>query len=204
VAKFVAKFIVLLDACVIFPYSLVDTLLRAAERGLYQVHFSEKILDEALRNRVKRGMTEARAKLFHQKVVEAFPDALVETSPELEALMTNDPKDRHVLAAAVSAKVDFVITSNLKDFPSTSLAPWNITAIPPDTFLEMLCDEFCDEYGDAVMYEIIVEQAASYRKSFDPQQANKIPPVTTLELISVFAKEQPNFADRMRSRLVFS
>ena len=186
---------VLLDACTIFPYTLVDTLFRSAEQGLYQVYFSNKILDEALRNRVKRGMTEAGAKLFHQKVIEAFPEALVEAPPELEALMTNDPKDRHVLAAAVSAKVDFIITSNLKDFPSTSLAPWNIIAIHPDRFLEMLCDE----YSDATMYNIIVAQAASYRKSFDPQQPNKTPPVTTLELISVFAKEQPNFADRMRS-----
>jgi predicted nucleic acid-binding protein len=191
----VAKLSVLLDACTIFPYTLVDTLFRSAEQGLYQVYFSNRILDEALRNRVKRGMTEAGARLFHQKVVEAFPEALVEAPPELEALMTNDPKDRHVLAAAVSAKVDFIITSNLKDFSSASLAPWNIAAVHPDRFLEMLCDE----YSDAVMYEIIVAQAASYRKSFDPQQPNKTPPVTTLELISVFAKEQPNFADRMRS-----
>jgi predicted nucleic acid-binding protein len=190
----VAKLPVLLDACVIFPYTLVDTLLRSAEQGLYQVYFSDKILDEALRNRVKRGMTDAGARLFHQKVVESFPEALVEASPELEALMTNDPKDRHVLAAAVSAKVDFIITSNLKDFPADSLAPWNVAAIHPDRFLVTLCDE----YSDAAMYEIIVAQAASYRKSFDPQQPNKIPPVTTLELISVFAKEQPNFADRMR------
>jgi predicted nucleic acid-binding protein len=190
----VAKFSILLDACVIFPYSLVDTLFRAAEQGMYQVYFSDKILDEALRNRVKRGMTEAGARLFYQKVVESFPEALVEASPELEALMTNDAKDRHVLAAAVSAKVDFIITSNLKDFPSVSLVPWNVEAIHPDRFLALLCDE----YGNDAMYEIITAQAASYRKSFDPQQPQKIPPVTTLELISVLAKEQPNFADRMR------
>jgi hypothetical protein len=47
------------------------------------------------------------------------------------------------------------------------------------------------------MYDIIVAQAASYRKSFAPQQPSKTPPVTTLELISVLAKEQTSFVDRM-------
>ena len=46
---------VLLDSCVILPMPLCDTLLRAAEAGLYRVHFSQKILDDATGNLVKQG-----------------------------------------------------------------------------------------------------------------------------------------------------
>jgi hypothetical protein len=49
--------------------------------------------------------------------------------------MTNHPKDRHVLAAAVRAGAQTVVTFNLKDFPDTALAPWNVAAQSPDDFL---------------------------------------------------------------------
>jgi predicted nucleic acid-binding protein len=191
----VTKLSALLDACVIFPYTLSDTLFRAAERGLYQVYFSAQILDEATRNRVKRGnMTPQGAAKFQAIVSAAFPEALTPAPPELERVLTNDPKDRHVLASAIAAKVDFIVTSNLKDFPSAALTPWNIGAVSPDDFLVALCDA----YGNAVLFELIAEQAASYKKSFDRNQPNKQPPVTDLELISVFAKEQPLLARRLR------
>lgn len=189
------KFSALLDACVIFPYSLCDTLLRTVEMELYQVYFSERILDEAIRNRIKSGrMNQVSADDFRAALMTAFPEALVEEAPaELEAKMENEPKDRHVLASAVYAKVDVIITSNLKDFPVSSLAPWNMEVMNPDDFLNHLCDE----NGDDVLRDIICRQAASYKKSFDKTRPNKKPPVTFLELLSVFEKEQPKFASRM-------
>jgi len=45
-------FIVVLDANVLFPFSLRDTLLRAAAAGFYQVRWSSQILDEMTRNLV--------------------------------------------------------------------------------------------------------------------------------------------------------
>jgi hypothetical protein len=44
------KPVAVLDACVIFPHVLCDSLLRMAENDMYRVCFSEKILDEAIRN----------------------------------------------------------------------------------------------------------------------------------------------------------
>jgi hypothetical protein len=44
---FPAPFRVVLDANVLFPLTVRDTLLRAAALGMYQVHWSEEILDEA-------------------------------------------------------------------------------------------------------------------------------------------------------------
>ena len=44
-----APFRVVLDANVLFPFTVRDTLLRAAALGMYQVHWSEESLGEATR-----------------------------------------------------------------------------------------------------------------------------------------------------------
>src|SRR3954469_2293927 len=55
---FPAPFKVVLDANAIFPFSLRDTLLRAAAAGFFQVYWSAAILEEARRNLVdSRRMT---------------------------------------------------------------------------------------------------------------------------------------------------
>lgn len=178
------NFSALLDACVIFPYSLSNVLLEAAYQGLYRVHFSNKILDEAIRNRIKRGrMNQVTADKFRAALIRGFSQALVEAPVSLEEKMENHPKDRHVLASAVYAKVDVIITSNLKDFPTSSLAPWNMEVMHPDDFLNYLCDE----NGDDALYDLICTQIAGYKK----------PPITFLEFLSNFENEQPKFASRM-------
>ncbi|CAN5444117.1 hypothetical protein BH11CYA1_BH11CYA1_10680 [soil metagenome] len=54
-----------------------------------------------------------------------FPDALISRHryEKLIDSMTNDKKDRHVLAAAVVAKVEVIVTNNLGVFPKDSLEP---------------------------------------------------------------------------------
>jgi hypothetical protein len=49
--------------------------------------------------------------------------------------MRNSAEDRHVLAAAVAGKAEFVVTENLKDFPREATAPPGVEAIRPDDFL---------------------------------------------------------------------
>ena len=39
----------------------------------------------------------------------------------IEKLNLPDPNDRHVLAAAIKAKAEVIVTSNLKDFPQSEL-----------------------------------------------------------------------------------
>lgn len=179
-----SNFSALLDACVIFPFSLSNILLEAAYKGLYRVHFSNKILDEAIRNRVKRGkMNQAAGDNFRAALIRGFSHALVEAPADLEDKMENHPGDRHVLASAVYAKADVIVTSNLKHFPASSLCPWNIEVMHPDEFLNYLCDE----NGDNVLYDLIHEMIAGYKN----------PPRTYLEFFSNFEKEHPKFSSRM-------
>ncbi len=66
----------------------------------------------------------------------AFPDArLADASWRGRvAAMTNDRKDRHVLAAAVVAAATHVVTVNLRDFPVLS-RPVGVLVQGPDRFL---------------------------------------------------------------------
>lgn len=49
--------------------------------------------------------------------------------------MTNHPKDRHVVAAAIHCGADSIITLNLRHFPVEALRPWDVEAHSPDDFL---------------------------------------------------------------------
>jgi hypothetical protein len=64
-----------------------------------------------------------------------FPEARITDYEKLIGVMTNDPKDRHVVAAAVKAGAHVIVTSNLRDFPAAALSDWGIEAQHPDEFL---------------------------------------------------------------------
>src|SRR6266852_2728301 len=97
-----SSFGVILDACVLYPMYLRDTLLRTAEAGLYRAQWSADILDEVSRNIVASGRaTRERADHLLLVMRAAFPEAEVTGHHPLIGSMLNDPKDRHVTAAAV-------------------------------------------------------------------------------------------------------
>lgn len=136
-----SSFGVVLDACVLIPAPLRDTLLRAAERGTYRLHWSKLILEEVKRNLVKRGMVSSLdAQDLINVMSEFFAEAFVRGFETLVPCMTNDEKDRHVLAAAVMSRSQLIVTSNIQDFPDTALDPFGIEAQTPDEFLTNLFD----------------------------------------------------------------
>jgi predicted nucleic acid-binding protein len=125
--------VAVLDADVLFPMLLRDTLLRAAAAGCFRAHWSPRILDEMTRNLVSDyGMDPARAEALRAVMEEAFPEATVEGWEEMEPEMRNHPKDRHVVAAAVAVEAAVIVTSNIRDFGNL---PSRITALTPDEFL---------------------------------------------------------------------
>jgi len=130
-----------LDACVLYPEHLRDFLLRLASAEAYLPFWTEQIRDEWTRNllenrtdisperlgRVRRNMN------FH------FPTALVQGyEPLISTLSLPHLMDRHVLAAAIHAKAECIITFNLDDFPESILQHHKIEALSPDEFVSRL------------------------------------------------------------------
>jgi len=129
---------VVLDACVLYPFTVRDVLLQAAAQGFYQVYWSATILDEALRNLVSdRRITEDSAAKLVAVMQRAFPEAQVTDYEALIPGMRNDEKDRHVAAAAVKAGAQVIVTSNTRDFYDL---PSGIDVQTPDGFLSNLFD----------------------------------------------------------------
>jgi len=128
---------VVLDANVL-AYAALGRLLigLAREQRLFSPHWSEEILTEVFRTCTrlnKRGADGAHEHLGH--IQEGFPDALQTGLEPLIAQCTNDPKDRHVVAAAIKAEARVIVTFNQKHFASEHLAKWEVTAVNPDDFL---------------------------------------------------------------------
>ena len=133
---------VVLDACVLLPMPLADTLLRMAETPrLYLPKWSDTTIAEVSRNLQDQWKKTAEQAMRREKMLrEHFPEAWVEGYEPLVNSMTNHPKDRHVLAAAVSSGSKLIVTYNAKDFPNASLEPWGIEREGPSTFLINLYD----------------------------------------------------------------
>jgi len=128
---------VVLDACVLFPTALREILQGAARAGLFQPVYSDRILREWVLATAKLGpaapaIAAAEAALFRAD----FPAGLVRAHPEIEArLSLPDPDDVHVLATAIAAGAEAIVTYNAKDFPGHVLAAEGVSRRDPDGFL---------------------------------------------------------------------
>jgi predicted nucleic acid-binding protein len=134
----VAGFTALLDACVLYPAPLRDLLIEVAKTGIYRARWSDDIHDEWISALLEQREDLDPAVLARTRELmnSAIPDCLV-TGHEaiIPSLNLPDPKDRHVLAAAIAGKADVIVTFNLKDFPAETLSAFGIEAQHPDTFL---------------------------------------------------------------------
>lgn len=127
----------ILDACVLVQAPIRDTLLRLFERRLFLARWSHEIMDEMTRTlQQKFACTPGQTEHLRGEIRAHFPDALVDKGYlKLIPSMTNHEKDRHVLAAAIKAGCEVIVTYNLKHFPAESLKPFGIEAKHPDEFL---------------------------------------------------------------------
>ena len=115
-------FVVVLDTCVLAPMPLRDTLLRLAEDpAFYMPRWSAGILEELRRVLLRMQYSGAQAERRITAMQTAFEDACVTGYADLVPSMTNDEKDRHVLAAAVRAGAHAILTENVKHFPAESV-----------------------------------------------------------------------------------
>ena len=146
---------VFLDANVLVDAQVRDLILRAAETGLIDVRWSRRVLDETHRALGKViADRDARDRLI-DLIGEAFPDAEVTNFEDLEAaLHLPDPDDRHVLAAAVTAECDLLVTYNLRDFPESVCDAQDILAVDVDEALMLIAGELGPALGDVVRRQV--------------------------------------------------
>lgn len=177
-----------LDTCVLFPAYLADTLLWLAEEETYRPLWSVGVLDE-LEGVLAREAGLAPAAVDHRlaQMRQAFPDAEVAGYENLVSGMTNHPKDRHVLAAAVRGNAEVIVTFNLWDFPAEALDPYDISARHPDEFL---LDQL-DLYPGVTM-ACLRQQVARYKRG-PSRVAELLGPLT--------AAGVPEFAAEVRRHL---
>jgi predicted nucleic acid-binding protein len=155
-----------LDACVLVPMALCDLLLRLAEEpAMYRPLWSEQILAEmakALKTKLHRS-TEAAA-WRRQQMKQAFPEAMVTVpSALLKAVeCIPDKDDRHVLAAAIMARADAIITQNTRHFPKDCCEKYDVFCQTPDDFL---VDQY--RFYPQLVLDKLDDQAAGISQSRD-------------------------------------
>lgn len=138
----VSRFIAVLDANVLYSSIIRDALLRLARAGLFRARWSGKIIDEMRRSLIRQNPgIDARIWKLTDRMHTAFPESWVENyEPLIEGLTLPDPDDRHVLAAAVKAGAQAIVTNNLQDFPKNVLASFGIEPLSADQFMVRTVD----------------------------------------------------------------
>jgi predicted nucleic acid-binding protein len=152
------RFKVVLDTNVIYPVIIRDLLFWFAHYDLYTPKWSKHIFDEWKSVMERKGVAEEEANKRVEKANLAFPDALVQN---YEGLIKNlelpDPKDCHVLAAAIKTNANLIVTNNIKDFPGEYLDSFGLKAKTPDDFLTDIIDLNHDQaiaaFKEMVLYK---------------------------------------------------
>ena len=135
--------VVIYDACILYSAPLRDLFMRLALTDLYQAKWTKDIHKEWIASLLKKrpDLTKERLEKTREKMDMHVRDCLVEGYNDLiESIILPDPNDRHVLAAAICTKAQFIVTYNLSDFPSKVTKKYGIEAQHPDLFLRHLLD----------------------------------------------------------------
>lgn len=139
-------FTALLDTCVLVPSLQRDVLLECAAGGVYRPVWSAAILDELsytlTRLLTDRGRSADEVSAYVTRLCrqmdQAFPDATI-TGWEhlLPTIVVPDPDDTHVVAAAVVAGAQLIVTSDQRGF-TEGLPPGLCTQTPDEFLLDAL------------------------------------------------------------------
>lgn len=173
-----ASFVAVLDACVLYPASVRDLLLRLALTDLFRARWTDRIHDEWISAVLKQrqDLTKAQLERTRQLMNQAVPDCLVTTYESLiDGVVLPDPNDRHVLAAAIRCQAGFIVTYNLKHFPEEALAPYGIAAQHPDGFVSHLFD---------------LDPGAACAAVRDQRESLKNPPMSVDDLLNEFLSRE--------------
>lgn len=173
--------IVLLDACVLYPAALRDLLMRLAVHEQIVVKWSEKIHEEWMTAvlRERPDLTRHQLERTRQLMDLHAGDCLVSGHEwRMENLSLPDENDRHVLAAAIEAEAEALVTWNLADFPENTLKALGIERWTPDDLLMYLLATDEDAivklmHEHRAVLENPSKSAAEYLETLDQQRLHR-------------------------------
>ena len=145
--------VAVLDACILYPPSLRDLLMRVASVGVYEPRLTDDIHDEWIRNVLKNNpeVTPAQLARTRRLMNQISAECLVSGyAARIPSINLPDPNDRHVLAAAIASGATLIVTFNLSDFPSSVLQSHGVRSVHPDRFLSALFDADSELFLSAV------------------------------------------------------
>jgi hypothetical protein len=176
--------VVVYEATVLLSSPLRDLLLRLAcftepvrTTRQFQAKWTDKILDDCFDAIGKAHPTAPPEQLqrMREQIVASVPDSIITGyEPLIECLELPDPSCRHVLAAAIRAGAQTIVTSRLSAFPRRALGPYEIRALPPDHFLSDLVQDI----GEPVL-DVCHQLAGDYAS----------PPLSFSELLRVLERQ---------------
>lgn len=146
----------------LYPSALRDALIRVGLAQLAYPKWTDRILDEVFRNlRANRpdldpARLDRTRRLMNDATVTGYKHLI-------DQLDLPDPDDRHVLAAAIYAEAQVIVTRNL---PADRLSLWGAEAPHPDDFLTGLHQDDPEALGGIV--------AAIARASGDDAQPSDV------------------------------
>ncbi len=167
-----------LDANVLVDALARDVFCTLDRQGAIDVRWSSEVIVELRRTLIDRlELPSAKVDRLLDTLHRAFPFAQVpDFERRIESLELPDEDDRHVLAAALCGECDLLVTSNLRDFP--------VTSIPDDDLLAVSIDE-------ALMYCLRADRQAVL--SSIQTQVGRLtrPPVSIEEFLERLVKRAP-------------
>jgi len=168
----------LYDACLLYSAPLRDLLVRLAMTDIFYARWTDQIHDEWIRGLLKRrpDLEKEKCERVRSLMNQHVRDCLVTGyEPLIEELDLPDPDDRHVLAAAIRAGANVIVTFNLNDFPADRLKPYGVEAQHPDDFVSHLIGLFPNA---------VCAAAKRHRKSL------RSPPHTVTEYLNNLTRQQ--------------
>lgn len=135
--------VALLDANVLYPSLIRNLLMHCATDGLIAARWTAAIHEEWIRNLAadRPDLSIERLQRTRRLMERAVPDAEVTDYEQyIVELQLPDSDDAHVLAAAIQAGAELLVTQNLRDFPTEELARYGIDAVTPDDLMCLLLE----------------------------------------------------------------
>ena len=154
-----SKFIV--DANVLVSATKRNVTLALASSGAVDIKWTQHILNETenalyrifTRHRLSLDDIEIRVNVAMNVLSEEYPENLMLgdfSNTNLDFVLP-DPDDDHVLNAAVFGHADYILTDNVKDFPISSLRPYNVNVMTPDSLFAFFAKELWVEFKQIVI-----------------------------------------------------